>query len=180
LERWNRKINLTSLSFDNSPDESLDRLLLEPLVAVRVLKLASGLVLDVGSGSGSPALPMKLAAPSIQLTMVESKIRKAAFLREAIRRLDLAGTEVLTARFEELLTRPNLHEAVDLITIRAVRLERKSLLTLQAFLRPGGRLAMFRGMGPEPPVPIASVLVNEGSLPLVESSGARVSIFRKV
>ena len=46
-------------------------------------------VIDIGSGGGSPAIPLKLAAPRIKLWMVESKTRKSAFLREAIRQLDL-------------------------------------------------------------------------------------------
>ena len=48
--------------------------------------------MDVGSGGGSPAIPLKLAAPAVALTMVEVKARKSAFLREAIRQLELDST----------------------------------------------------------------------------------------
>ena len=55
--------------------------------------------------------------------MVEVKTRKAVFLREAVRTLGLRDAEVETSRFEELLPRAGLHEALDLVSIRAVRIE---------------------------------------------------------
>src|SRR4029450_11587640 len=86
LARWNRKINLTAL---DNPDEAIDRLLLEPVVATKQLARPDVRIMDVGSGGGSPAIPMKLAAPGAALTMVEVKARKSAFLREAVRSLGL-------------------------------------------------------------------------------------------
>ena len=62
LLRWNLKINLTS--FEN-PDEAIDRLLLEPLVASRHLRPASGRLIDLGSGGGSPAIPLALSLPDL-------------------------------------------------------------------------------------------------------------------
>jgi 16S rRNA (guanine527-N7)-methyltransferase len=70
--------------------------------------------MDIGSGGGSPAIPLKLSAPAASLTMVEVKARKSAFLREAIRTLRLERSSVETARYE-LLARPELHEAVDML-----------------------------------------------------------------
>ena len=81
--------------------------------------------------------------------MVEAKTRKAVFLLEALRHLDIADASVETARFEQLLTRPELHEAFDVLTIRAVRVESATLVTLQAFLKPGGQMFWFQGAGRE-------------------------------
>jgi 16S rRNA (guanine527-N7)-methyltransferase len=67
LSRWNQKINLTSLA---DPDESIDRLILEPLLAARHVPVTATRLMDVGSGGGSPAIPLKLALPHLQLTMV--------------------------------------------------------------------------------------------------------------
>jgi 16S rRNA (guanine527-N7)-methyltransferase len=146
LFRWNAKINLTSLSLEH-PDEAIDRLLVEPLLAARHdLAGRACRVLDVGSGGGSPAIPLKLAAPDIGLVMVEAKARKSAFLREVLRQLRIDGT-VETARFEELLARPEFHEAFDVATLRAVRADSKTMLRVQAFVRPGGRIFLFRGSG---------------------------------
>ena len=78
------------------------------------------------------------------MRMVESKTRKAAFLREAIRQLGLTNTMVETVRVEELLIRPELHESADLVTIRAVRTEKKLLDGVQVFLKPEGAFFLFR------------------------------------
>jgi 16S rRNA (guanine527-N7)-methyltransferase len=145
LFRWNRKINLTSLTMD-SPDEAIDRLLVEPLMAARHIADSGAKLIDVGSGGGSPAIPLALATPGLGLVMVESKARKSAFLREALRHLTLTGS-VESSRFEELLTRADFHEAFDFLSIRAVRTELRTLNSLQAFVRPGGRLLLFKSTG---------------------------------
>lgn len=144
LRRWNEKINLTSLAHG---DEAIDRLLVEPSLAARFLPEATALVVDVGSGGGSPAIPLKLATPTISLWMVEAKARKSAFLREVVRQLGLNGATVETGRFEDLLIRPDLFGRVDVISMRAVRADLKTLASLQQFLRPGGQVFFFARMG---------------------------------
>jgi len=176
LSRWNQKINLTSLS---DPDEAIDRLILEPLLAARYVPPAATGFMDVGSGGGSPAIPLKLAIPHLQLTMVEAKTRKSAFLREAARQLDLGSTQVETTRVEELLARPQLHEAFDLITTRAVRIEARMLNTVQAFLKPGGHVLLFRGPhGPAEPVVVPPLRWVE-THQLVESLQSRGTLLQK-
>jgi 16S rRNA (guanine527-N7)-methyltransferase len=178
LVRWNRKINLTSL---DNPDEAIDRLLLEPVVAARTVS-AGGVrdLLDVGSGGGSPAIPLALAlGPDVALTMVEAKARKSAFLREAVRHLQLSSANVETSRYEELLTRPEMLERFDTLSMRAVRVEARVLMTLQAFVRPGGQVLLFRGpTGPAAP-DVIHPLEWETTVPLVESLQSRLSILRK-
>ena len=177
LSRWNQKINLTSLS---DPDEAIDRLILEPLLAARFLPAAAVRLMDVGSGGGSPAIPLKLASPRLSLTMVEVKVRKSAFLREAIRQLELTDTRVETARAEELLTRAELHETFDVLTLRAVRIEARVLHTLQAFLAPSGHMLLFRGpSGPNAPGVVVPPLEWQATHPLVDALQSRVSILIK-
>ena len=151
-------------------DEAIDRLLIEPVVAARYIPENARTLLDAGSGGGSPAIPLKLASRNLALRMVEVKTRKAVFLREAVRALGLRDAEVETSRFEELLPRAELHEALDLVSIRAVRIETRTLNTLQAFLRPGGKLLLFRGasksdLEDSPPPPLAWM----ATYPLVDS-----------
>lgn len=177
LARWNRKINLTAL---DDPDEAIDRLLLEPVVAARHFRSPDLRLLDVGSGGGSPAIPMKLAAPGMQLTMVEVKARKSAFLREAVRHLSLTNTTVETSRYEELLARPELLETFDVVSMRAVRVEARVLGTLQAFLKPGGSIFLFRGpSGPPAPGSLVPPLEWSGTHPLVEALQSRLTILLK-
>ena len=178
LARWNRKINLTSL---DNPDEAIDRLLLEPVVAGRALA-GTGVreLIDIGSGGGSPAIPLVLTlGPDVALTMVEVKARKSAFLREAVRHLQLPKATVETSRYEELLSRPELLESFDLLTTRAVRVEPRILMTLQAFVRLGGQVALFRGpAGPDAPQ-VIHPLEWESTIPLLESLQSRLSVLRK-
>lgn len=178
LSRWNRKINLTAL---DDPDEAIDRLLLEPILAARHLPTGDVDIMDIGSGGGSPAIPLKLAgSSSSRLTMVEVKARKSAFLREAVRTLGLDKTTVETSRYEELLARPDLHEAFGLLSLRAVRVEVRTLLTLQAFIRPGGLMFLFRGpSGPDAPE-VVPPLRWTGTFPLVESLQSRLTVLQKI
>ena len=178
LVRWNSRINLTGLKLDPLDERSLDRLLIEPLSAVRFLPPGPVRLMDIGSGSGSPAVPLALGHGRTHLTMVESKTRKAVFLMEVVRELSLPAT-VETARFEQLLARPDLHEAVDVLSIRAVRVESRTLLGLQAFVKPEGRVFWFRGSGPmrtgDFPPPMRWVATQ----PLVDSLNSRLVILVK-
>jgi 16S rRNA (guanine527-N7)-methyltransferase len=177
LDKWNRKINLTAL---DNPDEAIDRLLLEPIVAARQFPSHPLNLMDIGSGGGSPAIPMKLCTASMRLTMVEAKARKSAFLREAVRTLRLDVATVETARYEELLTKPELHESFDVLSLRAVRVEIRTLFTLQAFVRRGGLLFLFRGpSGPDAP-DVVPPLRWVGTVPLIESLQSRLTVLQKV
>lgn len=176
LFRWNQKMNLTSIG---DPDEAIDRLVLEPLLAARHIPASATRLMDIGSGGGSPAIPLKLALPQLHLTMVEAKVRKSAFLREASRQLGLTATEVETTRVEELLARPQLHEAFDLISMRAVRIEIRMLNTIQAFLKPSGYVLLFRGPhGPAEPM-VVPPLQWVDTYPLVEALQSRATLLQK-
>lgn len=181
LSRWNRKINLTAL---DDADVAIDRLLLEPVAAARHIPRGprgARRYMDVGSGGGSPAIPMTLASPGLTLTMVEAKARKCAFLREAIRHLGLTGATVENQRYEELLARPELHDGFDLLSLRAVRVESKALTNLQAFVRPGGNVFLFRGpSGPVAPDSLLPPLEWVATHPLIETLQSRLTILHKV
>ena len=181
LAKWNAKINLTAFRLLPEGEESaIDRLLIEPLVAARYIPENARTLLDAGSGGGSPAIPLKLASANLHLRMVEVKTRKAVFLREAVRALGLRDAEVETSRFEELLPRAELHEALDLVSVRAVRIETRTLMTLQAFLRPGGKILLFRGSGghdleDSPPPPLSWM----ATYPLVDSLHSKLVVLSK-
>ena len=143
LATWNRRINLTALAVDPPDEAAIDRLIVEPLVAARVLTANDHLVMDIGSGGGSPAIPMKIAAPACRFVLVEVKDRKSAFLREVVRQLALADTDVRTARAEDLAA-PAPGEGADVITLRAVRLDDAMVGAIRRQLRSGGRLFWFQ------------------------------------
>jgi 16S rRNA (guanine527-N7)-methyltransferase len=165
LVRWNRKINLTSLAHS---DEAIDRLLLEPLAAARWLPQSSRLM-DLGSGGGSPAIPLALALASPALVMVESRSRKAAFLREAAREVGLSAT-VENARFEDL----GYVDAMDVVSIRAVRVDEPTLAIAARFLKSGGALALFQAAGVGAPSAVPASLMVRPLAPLLNNSVLQV------
>ena len=141
LERWNAIINLTALPLDGASSQSIDRLIIEPLLAFRLMPPPPATWFDLGSGGGSPAIPLKIVTPKLRLVMVESRSRKAAFLREVVRTLGLKGAEVLAERFERVADE---HSGVaDCITVRAVKSDRHLLRTIRRLLKPSGRLILF-------------------------------------
>jgi len=174
LVHWNRKINLTAL---NDPEEAVDRLLLEPVAAVRHLTRAAEMI-DLGSGGGSPAIPLALALGVARLVMVESRVRKAAFLREALRELGMTGS-VETARFEDLAGRSGFSGAFDLASIRAVRLDAAVLDSLAGLLRSSGHAALFRSVGADRLPSLPPTLDPVGEHQLIPASHSALEILQK-
>jgi 16S rRNA (guanine527-N7)-methyltransferase len=177
LAKWNAKINLTGLDLDDPTPEAVDRLLIEPLVAAPHGEGAGSLI-DIGSGGGSPALPLALALGNVRLAMIEVKTRKSVFLREAARELDLDDAVVVTARHESLLSDPTFHEAFDLLSVRAVRVEPRVFAALQAFVRPGGRLLHFQSAAEASPI-LPPPLELRGAFGLGESSQNQLLVIEK-
>ena len=177
LGKWNRRINLTSLGLDPVTDEAIDRILLEPVFASRYVLSNDRILIDIGSGGGSPAIPLRVCAPQLRVVLVEVKVRKTAFLREVIRQLSLDNVEVENRRFEELLARSDLHEAADIVSLRAVRADRRLWTTIQAFLRPGGRVFWFGGTAHDTAAfPAFERLATEA---LSSSVGSQLAILKK-
>lgn len=145
LARWNRTINLTALDVSPPSDEGIDRLIVEPLVAAELLGATDGSVIDIGSGGGSPAIPLKIARPDLRFVLVEINVRKSGFLREAIRQLSLANVDVETARVEDLAARGTMKGRFDVATLRAVRGGGDLFLAVRELLAPAGRVLWFGG-----------------------------------
>jgi len=177
LGQWNRKINLTALPLQRPTAETFDRLLIEPLAAASYVGISAGRWLDVGSGGGSPAFPMKILHPALRLTMVESRGRKAAFLREVVRQLGLEDVAVENDRLETLAERLGAG-SVDLITLRAVKGDDRLFDSIRQILVPGGRALVFRSAGAEGDVPAGFRKRMEVTLPTGGQS--RLAIFEPV
>jgi 16S rRNA (guanine527-N7)-methyltransferase len=145
LQHWNARINLTAV---RKEEEIVTRHFGESLFMARHLfpeahsQATAPHVLDIGSGAGFPAIPLKLWAPQIHLAMIESNHKKAAFLREVARTLTLTNVNVITERTEALLQRQTAPKA-DVVTLRAVEHFEAILPQAIAFLAPAGRLALL-------------------------------------
>ncbi|MGC2209306.1 MAG: 16S rRNA (guanine(527)-N(7))-methyltransferase RsmG [Candidatus Korobacteraceae bacterium] len=138
LVRWNQRMNLTAL---RTPEAMVERHFGESLFAARHLcpRNSQHELFDLGSGAGFPGLPIKYWAPSLQLTLIESHGKKATFLREVGRALNLTGFSVLNVRAESLPQR------APLVTMRAVEHFEQALLAAASLVAPGGRLALLIG-----------------------------------
>ena len=175
LTRWNRVVNLTSL---DDPDAAIDRLLLEPVAAAAHLPRAANIV-DLGSGGGSPAIPLALALGSPQLDMIEARTRKTAFLREAVRELGI-NARVKPARFDEVL-RDTCLPPPAVISARAIRLARQSWETIAGALGERSYVAVFLGATQRlSPTDYPSTLREVGRYPLVPANQSSVTVLTKV
>ena len=133
LSRWSRRLNLISkrdLSII-ATKHLRQALLMAPIVA----SLPRRVVLDLGSGSGLPAIPIKIALPDSYFILVESRRKRAHFLKEVIRSLELNRIEVINDRIENWEGRKG---GVDLVTARAVAAPDKLLDLVQTHLSPHG------------------------------------------
>ena len=138
LIKWNSRINLTSV---RDPDEMVVRHFGESLFAAHRIfpEPIAASAIDVGSGAGFPGIPIKIWNQSIELILDESNGKKAAFLREVARVLNLKQVVVESKRAESLAGK------ADVVTLRAVERFESILPTARNLLQRGGRLALLIG-----------------------------------
>jgi len=110
----------------------LDSLSLAPVIVRR--GYSGGRLLDIGSGGGFPALPLKLVLPELRVVLVERSGRKATFLRKVLATLKISDVEVLRGGFPECAP----GETGDLVTARAVEKPEAIMASLLKAVRPGG------------------------------------------
>jgi 16S rRNA (guanine527-N7)-methyltransferase len=135
LLKWNARTNLTAI---REPEEIVRRHFGESLFAGRHLDPGTTTLLDFGSGAGFPGLPIALFRPEIAITLAESQNKKATFLREVIRTLNLS-TEVWPNRVEAMPA----SRRFDVVTLRAVDDMETALPVAIARIAPGGQLAVL-------------------------------------
>jgi len=135
LVRWNSRMNLTAI---RGPEEILARHLVECVAAAQALPEGIRDLLDYGSGAGLPGIPIAVCRPEIAVTLCESQSKKAAFLREAARVLELKA-RVAAVRVTDL---PR-GEAFDAISLRAVDRMKDAVREALVRLRREGSLVVF-------------------------------------
>lgn len=181
LSRWNQRLNLTSLDVDAPSHDAVDRLVVEPVSASNRLSPDDTRVVDIGSGAGSPAIPLAISAPGITVVMVESRSRKVAFLREAVRELGLSCVIVAQGRIEDLVQHVSgWNREVDVVTMRAVRLDLDIVKSVDMLLAPKGRFFMFHSARHVE----HSLLSSErfeclSDVPLIASTASCLSVFSR-
>jgi len=117
LLNWNRKMNLTA---DDNYHTLLTRHLLDSLMPLATEEIGKNPVVDVGSGTGFPSIPLAVMLPETTFILVEKVARKCAFLRMAGRRLGLTNVRVVESLFQNWVQdEPTAHTAIT----RAVRVD---------------------------------------------------------
>ncbi len=139
LLKWNAKMNLTAV---REPDGIVQRHFGESLFAAGLIATncsEAKTLADVGSGPGFPGLPIKIFIPQLGVTLIESQHKKAIFLREAIRELNLPDTLVSISRAEDF------NQSADIVTMRAVESFEKTLPAAARLVGPRGNLVLLVG-----------------------------------
>ncbi|MEP6485154.1 MAG: 16S rRNA (guanine(527)-N(7))-methyltransferase RsmG [Rudaea sp.] len=98
LDRWNGAYNLTAV---RDTGEMIDRHIIDSLAIAKYVRGAT--LADVGSGAGLPGIPLAILAPARQCVLIDSNGKKARFLREAARTLNLANVKVENKRVEDVV-----------------------------------------------------------------------------
>ncbi len=139
LEKWNRVYNLTAI---RDKDQMVSNHLLDSLVIVPFVHGVR--VLDVGSGAGLPGIPLALARPQLQITLLDSNHKKTAFLRQASAELALTNVSVASERVESWQP----VQKFDCIVSRAFAELAEFVNLAKHLLAPGGYFAAMKGLHP--------------------------------
>ena len=137
LLRWNERIALTSI---------IDRTQIlrfhfgESIFAASAIHIDSGMIADVGAGAGFPGIPLKLVRPQLHLTLIESNLKKCAFLSEVVRALEIRDVEIFRNRFD-------LFKGTDLqfVVSRAISHPEEVLSWSRSTLKTSGKAIFWLG-----------------------------------
>lgn len=141
LRFWNSSINLTALQTEK---EQAVLLFADSLAGSLALSGNSPVsIIDIGTGGGFPGIPLKLAFPSLQVTLMEPRGNKTAFLHTVIGKLELRGISVLQQRLEACRSFINEEDKFDIAISKAVSLG-AILPHVKKILKKDGRLIVFR------------------------------------
>jgi 16S rRNA (guanine527-N7)-methyltransferase len=139
LLRWNKKTSLTTVT---DPEGILRFHFAESFLAVAAVPIRHGRLADVGSGAGFPAVPIRMVSEGLSIILIESNQKKATFLSEVARELQLKNVEVCRGRMEDVSFGD---EPVDFVSARAVRIDDEFLEWSRRSLNTRGSLVLWLG-----------------------------------
>ncbi|MEW5988689.1 MAG: 16S rRNA (guanine(527)-N(7))-methyltransferase RsmG [Chloroflexota bacterium] len=164
---WNQRLNLTAIT---DPAAIQVRHFLDSLTCATITGDLNGRrLVDVGTGAGFPGLPLKILFPALQLTLVESVVKKTRFLEAVVNELRLTGVTILAERAEVLGRRPAHRAQYDWVLARSVAELRVLVEYLLPLCRMGGRALAQKGEN-------AAVEVEAATLAIATLGGGRPEI----
>ena len=142
LKEWNEKFNLTAIEDDR---DIVIKHFIDSLTILPYMKNQGISLIDVGTGAGFPGIPVKIAFPSINVTLADSLEKRVTFLNEVIRELGLEGITAVHARAEDLGQNGGFREKFDVSTARAVANLPVLLEYCLPLVKPGGVFIAMKG-----------------------------------
>ena len=173
-KRWNVKINLTAETDEYS---IIDRHIRDSLQYARAVSPGTRVV-DIGSGAGFPGIPLKVALPSLEMVLVENQRKRANFLKNVIRSMQLQGLRSVHNRVEDL--DDSFQNKFDFIVLRHVKDFKASLKMGRALLCPEGRIVIQKEAGASSPEPESLHFHSE--IPLIRPgrSPSKLMVFQRI
>ena len=164
LEEWSKKFNLTGLA---SRQSIINELLIDSMMPTSFMP-GNGNLLDIGSGAGFPAIPIKICKPSLQCQLMEPNSKKISFLKQIIRLAELEKIDVIKGRIEdeEGLLHP---EGYDVITSRGLAPLPQFLTWGAPHLTPGGLIVAFLGSQSKEALKKSADVIRKNNLFLFKS-----------
>jgi 16S rRNA (guanine(527)-N(7))-methyltransferase RsmG len=175
LKKWNARINLTA----STEWEAIGPLFEEAVWAAQYYPQGAVNHLDIGSGAGFPALPLRILIPRIHLDMVESRSKRCVFLESAVHDLGLENVRIINSRLAAFLQATE--GSWDCVSWKAVKLSSGDICVLAARATLGTRFWMFHGAAPA----VGDPLILEKELQLEQREACPVkrgwwlSVYRK-
>jgi len=139
IARWSARLSLTAL---RRPEDIIRAGFLDSLACLALIPREAKRAVDIGSGAGFPAIPLKLARPDLSFTLVEASRKKTTFLQHVVRRLRLSDVRVVQGRAEVLGQDPREAGTYDLALARAVAPPPDQMRLVRPFLRDEGRFLL--------------------------------------
>jgi 16S rRNA (guanine527-N7)-methyltransferase len=141
---WNKRIHLVSKG-----DARKDRIIRHFVDSLTIFKAVNiqqrAMIIDIGSGAGFPAIPIKIVRDDVKMTLVESVHKKILFLQKGIDVLKLNSLELFEGRAEDLVEQNDYIGVSELVTLRAVGMLKKNVPLGLRFLKTGGLLVIYGG-----------------------------------
>ncbi len=139
MSKWNQRVNLTAITkYEEVQIKHFLDSLTVTLAFHHLKENPPARIIDIGTGAGLPGIPLKIVMPAVELTLVESVGKKAAFLQYITGQLNLKDVEIVNARAEEIGHDKKHREQYDLVLSRAVAALPTLLELTLPFCRTGG------------------------------------------
>ena len=144
LSSWNKRINLISRKKDKPED--IYRHFVDSLLVFKAVQIPeNSKIMDLGSGAGFPAIPMKIIRDDLKIIMIESIRKKSLFLNDMIVLLGLDDIIYLRERVENLINVPEFKDYFDFVTAKAFGKLKDTIPASYPLLKQGGVLVAYKG-----------------------------------